>query len=181
MGPLGLAVGALGPLAATIVNRLGDKTNESFFEDYGRQGLAANARGMRNIEAQRQQGLEDILMQQQNQFAQARGTGSVNTARAIQQAAGANAMRASTVGNQAAVTAQSGAMQQRANLMDARDKFVMEGREAADTANVMDRDKFFTNLSSNLTNLGTGMMNAAKNRKPAQSAASTVSNLVLGK
>jgi hypothetical protein len=181
MGPLGLAVGALGPLATTIVNRLGDKTNESFFEDYGRQGLAANARSMRNIEAQRQQGLEDILMQQQNQFAQARGTGSVNTARAIQQAAGANAMRASTVGNQAAVTAQSGAMQQRANLMDARDKFVMEGREAADTANVMDRDKFFTNLSSNLTNLGTGMMYAAKNRKPAQSAASTVSNLVLGK
>ena len=39
MGPLGIAVGTLGPLAATLVNRLGDKTNESFYEDYGRQGL----------------------------------------------------------------------------------------------------------------------------------------------
>lgn len=180
MGPLGIAVGTLGPLAATIVNRLGDKTNESFYEDYGRQGLAANARAMRGVEAGRQQSMEDINMQTANAAAQARGMGSVNAARGVQQMAGAQAMRASTTANQQAVGQQAGLMGERAGLFNTRDQMVMSGREQADIANVQDRDAFFTNLTSNLTNLGTGMLYAAKNRKPAPTASQVINKKVLG-
>lgn len=180
MGPLGIAVGTLGPLAATIINRLGDKTNESFFEDYGRQGLAANAASMRGVEAARQMGMEDIARQQAGAVAQTRGMGSVNAARGVQQMAGAQAMRASTVANQQAVGQQAGLMGQRANLMNARDAQIMQARQAADTANIQDRDAFFTNLTSNLTNLGTGMLYAAKNRKTPQTAAQQINAKVLG-
>lgn len=180
MGPLGIAVGALGPLAATIINRIGDKTNESFYEDYGREGLAANAASMRGVEASRQMGMEDIARQQAGSVAQTRGMGSVNAARGVQQMAGAQAMRASTVANQQATTQQAGLMGQRANLLNARDAQVMQARQAADQANVEDRDAFFTALSSNLSNLGTGMMYAARNRKPAQTAAQAINAKVLG-
>lgn len=180
MGPLGIAVGTLGPLAATIINRLGDKTNESFYEDYGRQGLAANARAMRGVEAGRQQSMEDINMQTANAAAQARGMGSVNAARGVQQMAGAQAMRASTTANQQAVGQQAGLMGERAGLFNTRDQMVMSGREQADVANVQDRDAFFTNLTSNLTNLGTGMLYAAKNRKPAPTASQVINKKVLG-
>ena len=181
MGPLGIAVGTLGPLAATIINRLGDKTNESFFEDYGRQGLAANAASMRGVEAARQAGMEDIARQQAGAVAQTRGMGSVNAARGVQQMAGAQAMRASTVANQQAVGQQAGLMGQRAGLLNARDAQIMQARQAADTANIQDRDAFFTNLTSNLTNLGTGMLYAAKNRKTPQTAAQQINAELLGK
>jgi hypothetical protein len=180
MGPLGVAVSTLGPLAATIVNRLGDKTNESFYEDFGRQGLAANARAMRGVEAGRQQAIEDINMQRADAAAQARGSRSMNAARGIQQLSGSQAMRASTVANQQAVTNQSGLMGQRASLLDSRDRVIMDARQAADVANVEDRDQFYTNLAQNLTNLGTGMMYAAKNRKPAQTAAQKINAKILG-
>ncbi len=180
MGPLGIAVSTLGPLAATIVNRLGDKTNESFYEDFGRQGLAANARAMRGVEAGRQQAIEDVNMQRADAAAQARGARTVNSARGIQQLSGAQAMRASTVANQQAVTNQSGLMGQRASLLDSRDRVIMDARQAADVANVEDRDQFYTNLAQNLTNLGTGMMYAAKNRKPAQTAAQKINAKILG-
>lgn len=180
MGPLGIAVGTLGPLAATIINRLGDKTNESFFEDYGRQGLAANAASMRGVEAARQAGMEDIARQQAGAVAQTRGMGSVNAARGVQQMAGAQAMRASTVANQQAVGQQAGLMGQRAGLLNARDSQIMQARQAADTANIQDRDAFFTNLTSNLTNLGTGMLYAAKNRKAPMTAAEQINASILG-
>ena len=135
---------------------------------------------MRGVEAGRQQAMEDINMQTANAAAQARGMGSVNAARGVQQMAGAQAMRASTTANQQAVGQQAGLMGERAGLFNTRDQMVMSGREQADVANVQDRDAFFTNLTSNLTNLGTGMLYAAKNRKPAQTASQVINKKVLG-
>lgn len=163
MGPAGAAIGMLGPLASTIINRIGDKQNESFFEDYGRQGLATNARSMRNFSSARTQGLQDLRMAQAG--ADAQSFGSVNTARSSRQLNAANTMKGQTQLNRNYLDALDQSMQNRSQLQNQRDQVVMQARERADIANVQDRDQFYTNLSSNLSNVGTGLMTTARNRK----------------
>lgn len=163
MGPAGAAIGMLGPLASTIINRLGDKQNESFYEDFGRQGLATNARSMRNLSSARTQGLQDLRLAQAG--ADSQSFGSVNTARSSRQLNVANTMRSQTQLNRNYLDALDQSMQNRSQLQNQRDQVVMQGRERADIANVQDRDQFYTNLSSNLSNLGTGLMTTARNRK----------------
>lgn len=163
MGPAGAAIGMLGPLATTIVNRLGDKQNESFYEDFGRQGLATNARSMRNLSSARTQGLQDLRLAQAG--ADAQSFGSVNTARSSRQLNAANTQRSQTQLNRNYIDALDQSMQNRSQLQNQRDQMVMQGRERADLANVQDRDQFYTNLSGNLSNLGTGLMTTARNRK----------------
>ncbi len=163
MGPAGAAIGMLGPLATTIINRLGDKQNESFYEDFGRQGLATNARSMRNLSSARTQGLQDLRLAQAG--ADSQSFNSVNTARSSRQLNAANTMRSQTQLNRNYLDALDQSMQNRSQLQNQRDQMVMQGRERADIANVQDRDQFYTNLSSNLSNLGTGLMTTARNRK----------------
>lgn len=165
MGPTGAAIGMLGPLATTILNRLGDKQNESFFEDYGRQGLATNLRSMRGLASGRQQGLQDLRLAQAG--ADAQSFGSVNTARSSRQLNAANTMRGQTQLNRNYLDALDQSMSNRAQMQNQRDQVVMQARERADLANIQDRDQFYSNLSSNLSNVGTGLMYSARNRKPA--------------
>lgn len=166
MGPLGVAVGTLGPLAATLINRAGDKKNTNEFEGYGAQGLATNSLAMGQVDANRQSTARQLDQTRVNtEGLLANNSTSSNTLRSGQQLNSANTQGAQAQVNADSTVALNQLLGQRSQMLNQRDQVVMRGRDQANVRDQQDRDQFFTNLSSNLSNAGSGMMHLARNKK----------------
>lgn len=159
MGPLGLALGAAGPLATTILNRIGDKRNKNFFEDFGRDALNSNQQAARSAAGQLEQNKAENVLATQDQLNLIGNTASSpSVQRSLSQSAIANRMRSN---NQASVNYNNqitNILGQRSQLQNQRDQTVMAGRERAFEKNQQDRDQFFTNLNSDIRNVAQGLM-----------------------
>ena len=159
MGPLGLALGAAGPLVTTILNRIGDKRNKNFFEDFGRDALNSNQQAARSAAGQLEQNKAENVLATQDQLNLIGNTASSpSVQRSLSQSAVANRMRSN---NQASVNYNNqitNILGQRSQLQNQRDQTVMAGRERAFEKNQQDRDQFFTNLNSDIRNVAQGLM-----------------------
>lgn len=163
LGPAGVALGILGPLATTIANRLGDTDNPNYFQNYGRDALAENQRSMQSAEGARQMQEAAAASQANTERRAARGAARDSaTSLALSAGAGARQQAGNAQAAQQYFGNLSNVLGERARLQNEQDRMVMQGAAQADIAGRQDRDQFFTNLSSNLSNASTGMMFAQR-------------------
>ena len=151
----GVITSGVSPLVATILNRLGDKENINFYANYGRDAERALDAAERGIAGARDRGFEENRLAQNLRARQARNAArSSNVMQAMQQAALTSGMKANEQLTGQYQNALRTLLGNRAQFEQAQDQAVMRGREAAFTADVKDRDQFYTNLASNLANVG---------------------------
>ena len=151
----GVITSGVSPLVATILNRLGDKENINFYANYGRDAERALDAAERGIAGGRDRGFEENRLAQNLRARQARNAArSSNVMQAMQQAALTSGMKANEQLTGQYQNALRTLLGNRAQFEQAQDQAVMRGREAAFTADVKDRDQFYTNLASNLANVG---------------------------
>lgn len=168
LGPAGVVMGAVAPLATTLLNRLGDKGVPNFYENYGQAALDQQAKGFGAAEVQRDLGLQDIQQGTQAAKTAARGSArSINTLRSLESAIGSQGQRQEqqTRGQYIGQLAQQYA--QRAQLENEKDRMRMTGAQQSFDENEKQRDNFFTQLGLSLGNLSEGTMalEAIKNQK----------------
>ena len=166
MGEFYNTIGMLGPLATTITNRLGDKPNQNYFENYGNDALRTQAQSFRNLAVQEANAQRDIAARSTATRESLDNTArSVGTKRALSLAsfmAGENAARRSEAdfaGQRSRLSSERAGLQNQAQSQQ------MAGAERAGIADIQDRDNFYTQFSRNLSNLATQGMQLSKMQK----------------
>ncbi len=162
-GAIGTGISGFGPLASTVANRIGDKPNQNFFKDYGKQGLQNLQKTKGLVGRLKDEARRDLSLKEASNRKRARGSArGLNTLRALDQTYDAQTQGA--IGDVYANYAQqlSSILGQETSLLNQRDQVVGQGETQRDLADRKDRDQFFTNLSRNLSNLGTATQKAGK-------------------
>lgn len=159
LGPAGLAISAVAPLVTTVLNRLGDKKPVNQYEDFGREALESNAAAMRGASATKDQQQRQIDLEADKSRNVSRSSArGISTLRALEQGTSAQSMAAKTAANTQYYNNLANLFANRAQLQNARDQMVMQGRKTAFDEGVQDRDAFFTNINKDVGTLGEGMM-----------------------
>ena len=162
-GAVGGWLGTVGPLITTVLNRLGDKKNPNFYEDFGLDALNSNQAAMRTAAGSRDAAIEqNVLTSQGQQIGNRNRARSINTLNALDQATLANERIANTQAQSQYASLLGELFNRRSDLQNQRDARSMGGAEGAFVADTQDRDQFYTNLSSNLSNAGTGLQHMQK-------------------
>ncbi len=165
LGP-GLAISAVAPLVTTVLNRLGDKKPVNQYEDFGREALESNAAAMRGASATKDQQQRQIDLEADKSRNVSRSSArGISTLRALEQGTSAQSMAAKTAANTQYYNNLANLFANRAQLQNARDQMVMQGRDVAAERATQDRDAFFTNINKDLGTLGEGMMFGQKMSK----------------
>lgn len=166
LGPAGLAISAVAPLVTTVLNRLGDKKPVNQYEDFGREALESNAAAMRGASATKDQQQRQIDLEADKSRNVSRSSArGISTLRALEQGTSAQSMAAKTAANTQYYNNLANLFANRAQLQNARDQMVMQGRDVAAERATQDRDAFFTNINKALGTLGEGMMFGQKMSK----------------
>lgn len=163
LGFLGNAVDAVAPLATTIANRAGDKPNVNAFQNFGKNAIDANDRGMGFMGVVRDEALKNADLMATTQRTRNRNSASsVNTARALDLAttAGQDTTNNGIYSNYASQMA--GMYNERSKLSNQQDLYHDTGAQTADRMDRMDRDNYYSNLGQNLTNIGKQAQTTAK-------------------
>ena len=162
-GDVAAIAGPLGKTLTTIFNRLGDRPQQNFNQNYGQEALELNAQGMRGMAAGRDQDIQrnNRMLNALRNYSSAR---SINTSRAMDLSAltqgGDTANRISARFQQQ----MQQALAQRAGMVNDRDRVTAAGAERAHVANVQDRDAFYTNIGQNIGDITTGVQSRERNR-----------------
>jgi len=162
IGFAGTAISAVGPMAMTLGNRLGDEPTPNFMEGFGSDALATyekSLQALKQAEEEAKRGNTRIANRLRRQAANnLRGVGQQ-----MSNYMGIAAQEGTQAGQIGSQFAQVMAEQLRGLAgtelqVDAQRR---AGRERAFTANQQDRDNFYTQLNADLVNLGTGVQKTA--------------------
>ena len=156
---LGAVLGAVAPLATTIINRIGDKKIPNFMANFGEDALNTQGQAFQGAASARDQVLADNALTANSQLQRLRGSArGVNAMRAMDTAVTSGRMRADQSAQRQYSSDLSRLFSERAGLENQRDRGQMEGARVAFDANEQQRDQFFSNLGLSLGNLSEGMM-----------------------
>lgn len=159
LGPAGAILGTAAPLITTILNRIGDKKNPNYYDDYGTSALASNNAAMRGAGTGLASTISNNALATNAQQAAARNSASgVNVSRGLQQAATGAEMRANEGATARYVNTISDLFGQRSGMQLNIDKTKADAKMQQFTADQQDRDQFYTNLNSDLRNAAKGLM-----------------------
>lgn len=164
VGMAGNLMNAFSPLLNTLENRAGDKPNENFFKNFGKDALAANERAKTYIAGQRENALQDLRMQYNAAKAanRDRATG-VNTIRAMDMATDLGAAKGKNSIYDAFSQQMMGLLGQQSQLENQQDSAVMQGEYQRDLADRQDRDNFYSQHAQDLVNMGTNIQGFGRN------------------
>jgi len=148
----GSMMNIFGPTAITALQRLGDRPNPNYFENYGTEGLRTQGQAFGAAAGSRDRSLADVDRAVAAQrFRTQSGARGVNTQRALDmttlQQGGHQKQQIRDNYRQHVANL----FRERAGLQDRRDQVVMGGAAQADVANRQDRASFHTNLARSLT------------------------------
>lgn len=164
IGLTGTAIGAISPLFTTLNNRDATPPNQNHFLGFGQDALDDNERAMDIISENRGRAMSTInsyanAMQSRNRAA----SQGINTMRAMDIATQLGVNRAYNemeAGNNSQIAS---LLSERGRIEMMQDNAEMKGASMAAEADRMDMDNFYTNLSENLVNLGSGLGEIARN------------------
>lgn len=160
-GKIGNYLQAAAPLATTLINRLGDKKEPNFFEDFGQDALRTNQEAMRLQEATRDADMQNIGTSQAGAFRRNRNRStSLNSLNALDSLTTLSSNQAQQEANARYAQGLQGVYNRREGLFNDRDVRRMSGEAQAFQNEVANRDNFYTQMSSSLTTLGKGMQYA---------------------
>jgi len=148
----GSMMNIFGPTAITALQRLGDRPNPNYFENYGTEGLRTQGQAFGAAAGSRDRSLADVDRAVAAQrFRTQSGARGVNTQRALDmttlQQGGHQKQQIRDNYRQHVANL----FRERAGLQDRRDQVVMGGAAKADVADRQDRAAFHTNLAKSLT------------------------------
>lgn len=164
LGLAGNAISAFGPLKNTIRQREGEVPEQNFYKNFGQNAL--------NI-IQDQYGVLDGI--KDNQFQDIELSRNATIRRNNNSARGLNTQRALNLATDSSVnnikgnltsqfaSQKLGIMGQEANQLNSMDEATMRGEESRAEKEVRNRDNFFSNMSKDIANLGTGISTIGKN------------------
>ena len=164
VGMAGTGLGTAGPTLLTFLNRAGDKPHENMFANYGTEAMKSSKAAMRNLGGLKDSMMDDITLGENAAFEKNRNTTrSLNTNRALDLAAFMGGQKA-----RRDVRADYAKQMMDAFNLDAQigldvDNKRATGRAMQDKGNRMDRDNFFTQLSTNLADMGKSLQETGKN------------------
>ena len=163
-GQLGEAISMVGPLATTVANQLGTDPNINHWERFGQESLSTLeaqkgflGQQFKNQEAKIGEMVRNQIRDNSGKF---RGLAGLRQANLTATRAGGKMM------NDAYLNFAQGMMglnNQIASMQLSADTKRTAGAEAADLANRMDDDNFYTNLSKDIGNVGAGLQASGKN------------------
>lgn len=163
LGTLGTLVSGFGPLLNNNANRKGDTANVNPFKDYGQESLKVYDQLMQNAEQLVNKQLGDVELARNAQQGRMRnGARSVNTLRGLDTMVDLNADRMRSDLYDKLSAASSEIASNKSNTQLAIDERVMAGEGARDLADRQDRDAYYTNRGSAISNLGSGFQSLAK-------------------
>lgn len=164
VGMAGNLVSTFGPMQNTIRNRRGDTPNINAYKNYGQEGLKKLDQSKQYINQVRDQKLQDLELARQGTINRNNGSArGINTLRALNLVTDSMANNSrNDVYNQFAQGMQS-ILSQEASMLNDRDSKVMQGEYMRDLADRQDRDNFFSQLSKDISNMGTGLQATGKN------------------
>lgn len=165
----------------TLANRLGDTPNINPYEQYGKEGLKTLDESRDFIKQEGDMQRSEIGLSRNAAIKQNRGTArSINTMRALDLVAQANADRLSMNTYQNEVSQLAGMMDKKADLQNQRDNLVMKGEQERDLADRQDRDSFYNSLVKDEQSIGQGLavlgnsVNDIKERNASMEALSSI-------
>lgn len=163
IGQAGTVLGMLGPASLTLMNRLGDRPNISFYKDVGKRSLDSLDNSGALLKRVADNYVQEIDRLSQGQVNRNRMSArTVNVQRALDTVTHAQTLKQI---NQL----QNNINQQLAQINNAKaqtqfqqDTVRAQGENNADIANRMDRDAFYTNLTKDLNTAATMSQALAK-------------------
>lgn len=147
----------------TLANRAGDTSNINAFENFGLDALETNDEAKGLATQIRDKQLQDLELNRSTLSTRNRqGARGINTMRALD-LAGSIAANQGESDIQANYASQLlGLLQQESQLENMRDNAVMSGEAQRDLADRQDRDNFYTNKGTNLTDIGRAISQTGK-------------------
>ena len=162
-GELATKAGVIGNTLLTVFNRLGDTPNKNPYEDYGTDALRTLDMGMQQTNRAYEKGLQNIKLSEQGQRNRNRGSArGINTLRALDISTTSASERAASQLGATYMEKLRGLFQGKAETQKSVDYVQRQGADMAGQRDKRDRDKFFTNLSSNWTDMSKGYAHADK-------------------
>lgn len=162
-GLAGTAISTFSPYLNTLKNRASDTPNINYFENYGEEGLQTLDKSKKYISQEKDKALQDLELARQSQLSRSRNSArGINTLRAFDLAATQAADKASGDIYSSFANQMLGVLGQEASMQNQQDQVVMGGERARDIANRMDRDNFYSQLASSMSNIGTGLQAGGK-------------------
>lgn len=157
-GKIGTYLQAGAPLVTTLLNRLGDKKERNFFEDFGKDALRTNEEAMRTQQSVLDADMQNIATQQAGAFRRNRSrSSSLNNLNALDSLTTLSGNDAQQQANARFSSGLQNVYNRREGLNNDRDTRRMSGEAQAFQNEVANRDNFYTQMSSSLTTLGRGL------------------------
>lgn len=164
IGMAGNAFNAIAPILNTKANARATKPNINRWKGFGQRAIDTNQSSLDALETAKSEALRDVETSVgSSRLANRSSARGVNTQRALDAAStlGANKARAAArLGFVNSVVGQLGQRSQLLNVQDARERM---GQTAADQANAMDVDNYYSSMAGNLVNLGTNVQGIGQN------------------
>ena len=169
LGYAGGTLGGIAPLMTTLFNRMGDKKEVNTYKNFGAEGIKTQRGALGALAGMKRKALMDALLSRQTMS---------NTNR--NSARGVNTQRALDIAGQQLYNKQVGDinnqfaglnMGQLNNLSQTQnqvDQMRMGGEDVRIQRDIANRDKFFTNINSDLRNAATGIQTTGKNLNKKQ-------------
>jgi hypothetical protein len=180
-GPTGTMISAIAPLATTLLDRLGDRRNPNFYEQFGEDALNSNSLSMQSAGGTRDAQIRQNQLSMAGQRNANRGRSrSVNTLNVLDAASTASGREQNMAAQNQYFGNMSRLFTERAGLQNQRDRMKMQGAETAFTNDTADRDNFWTQLSTSLQSLGMGMEQSELMRNKRRVASQIDISKVLG-
>ncbi|MDB4285889.1 hypothetical protein N9933_01145 [bacterium] len=164
VGIAGTLISTFGPLLNTKKNRAGDTPNINYFENFGEEGLATQTSAEGYVEDQKDRALQDLELAGTSAKRRTRNSArGINSQRAMDLATDQNINKAQGDIYNNTSNIMMKLLGQKAGMQNLRDQMKMTGEGQKDTADRQDRDAFFTNLSSNISDMGYGLQKSGGN------------------
>lgn len=160
----GTLIGGFGPYFNTLKNRSEDTPNVNAFKSYGQRALDTIQDGKEALVQQEKGALLDLDRGRATSIRQNRNSSrGINTQRAMNLATDmqTNIAKGDLQSKYAEIL--QGIFAQEAQFMNQQDTQVMTGEQAKDLANREDKDNYFSQLSSDIANIGTSLQQTGKN------------------
>lgn len=163
IGLTGNTISTFAPLLNTLKSRSTDTPNINAFTEYGKEGIKKVEDAIQFADDTKAANLQALEEKTSSQRKRNRNTArGVNTMRALDLQTEANANLAENQVHNNFAGLMSQLLSIEAQFLNQQDQVVMGGEQAKDLADRQDKDVFYTNLGSDLSNIGLGLQETGK-------------------
>lgn len=164
IGMGGQLYGAFGARKNTLDNRRGDTPNINPYKDYGKAGLNALSNARQGMEYNRDLSLQDLEASRNTMSARNRNSArGINTLRALNLSTDTSINNTKNKAFADYSNRLNNLSLQEANMLNQRDRMVMQGEGIRDMNDRRDRDAFYTNMGADTQNMSEAIQNLGKN------------------